>query len=125
LSHPVLDVVVDDEVEFLPRGVEEERDNRILADVLGDIVLRVLRPHLFLVNVLFEDVTEDVGVDLVVPLEGALVEAPVVGVEEREELLERLMGNLDRCAVKLFDLVGHEDAAVEVGHFAEKLAGLL
>ena len=99
-----------------PRCIKEERDDGVLADVLGDILLRIIRPHLFLIDVLFENVTEDVRDDFVVPLKGAFVEMPTVGIEEREESLECPVGDGDRRAVKLFDLVGHEDAAVEIGH---------
>ena len=65
-----------------------------LADVLGDVFLGVVGPHLLLVDVLLEDVAEHVGVDLVVGAQGALVEVPVVRVEEVEELLEGLVGDV-------------------------------
>src|SRR5450756_2947390 len=32
-------------------GVEQKRDDGVLADVFGDVLLRVIRPHLFLVDV--------------------------------------------------------------------------
>ena len=52
----------------LGRGVKQEGDDRVLGDVLGDVLLGVVGPHLLLVDVLLEDVAEDVGVDLVVGL---------------------------------------------------------
>ena len=76
-----------------------------LADVLGDVLLGVVGPHLLLVDVLLEDVAQHVGVDLVVGPQRALVEVPVVAVEELEELLEGGVGDVDVLAVEFFDLV--------------------
>ena len=73
-------------------GVEQERDHRVLADVLGDVLLRVVGPHLLLVDVLLEDVAEHIGVDLVVGAQRALVEMPLVLVEEVEDALEGSSG---------------------------------
>ena len=87
--------VLEGDLAFGAGGIEEERDHRVLADVLGDVLLRVVGPHLLLVDVLLEDVAEDVGVDLVVGAQRALVEVPLVVVEEVEDALERLVGNLD------------------------------
>ena len=101
-------------------GVEQERDDRVLADVLGDVFLGVVRPHLLLVDVLLEDVADHIGVDLVVGAQRPLVQVPAVLVEEVEELLEGLVGDVD-VGVALFELVDFEEAAVEVGHLAEEL----
>ena len=67
------------------RGVEQERDDRVLADVLGDVLLGVVGAHLLLVDVLLEDVAEHVGVDLVVGTQRAFVEVPLLLVEVVED----------------------------------------
>ena len=54
------------------------RQDRVLADVFGDVLLGVVRAHLLLVDVLLEDVAEHVGIDLVVGAQRALVEVPLV-----------------------------------------------
>ena len=102
-------------------GVEQERDDRVLADVFGDVFLGVVRPHLLLVDVLLEDVAEHVGVDLVVGAQRALVEVPLVLVEEVEDALEGLVGNLDVWRMRCFELVHLEEAAVEIRDCAEQL----
>ena len=48
------------------RGIEQERQHGVLADVLGDVFLGVVRPHLLLVDVFLEDVSQHVRIDLVV-----------------------------------------------------------
>ena len=78
-------------------ALQQEREDRILADVLGDL-LWVVRPHLLLVDVLLEDVAEDVGVDLVVRAQRALVQVPRCTVEEVEHALEGGVRDLDRRA---------------------------
>lgn len=87
------------------RGIEEEGgDHRILADVLGDILLCIVRAHLFLVDVFLEDVSEDIGIDFIVFLERALVEMPLVGIKEFIELLKRPVGDRDgfcRCSFSI------------------------
>ncbi len=104
-------------------AVEEERQDRVLADVLSDVLLRVVGPHLLLVDVLLEDVAEHIGVDLVVVAQRAVVEMPVVVVEEVEDALEGLVGDVD-VAVAALESVDLEEAAVEVGHIAEQRASL-
>ena len=80
---------------FLACGVEEEGDDGVAGDVAGDVLLGVVGAHLLLVDVLFEDVAEDVGVDLVVLPVGPLVEVPAVAVEEVEDALEGGVGDGD------------------------------
>jgi hypothetical protein len=77
---------------------------------------------LFLVDVLLEDVTEDIGIDLVVGAERAFVQMPLVSVEIIEDALEGLVGNLDVLAVALglFEFVHVEQAAVEIRDVAEQ-----
>ena len=71
----------------------------VLADVLGDVLLRVVRPHLLLVDVLLEDVAQHIGVDLVVGAQRALVQMPLVLVEVVKDALESLIWDLDGLAV--------------------------
>jgi hypothetical protein len=103
--------------------VEEEGYDGVFADVIGDVLFGVVRPHLFLVDVFLEDVTEDIGVDFVVGAVGAVVEMPAVSVEEGKQPVERGVGDVE-VGVLLFNLVREEDAAVEVGDFAEQLVGV-
>ena len=49
-----------------PGGVEQERKNCVSADVAGDVLPRVVRTHLFLVDVLLENVAQYIGVDFVI-----------------------------------------------------------
>ena len=100
-------------------AVEEEGDDGIAADVAGDVLLGVVGPHLLLVDVFFEDVAEHVGVDLIVVAEGAVVEMPLVGVEEGEDLLECFVGDVDLRVIAL-QVMHVKKAAVEVGDAAEQ-----
>lgn len=55
------------------RRIKQERNNRILADVFGDIFFGVVRPHLFLVDVLLKDVAQHIRVNFVLVAERAIV----------------------------------------------------
>ena len=104
-------------------AIKEEGDDGVAADVAGDVLLGVVGAHLLLVDVFFENVAEHVGVDLVVLAQGAVVEVPLVGVEEVEDLLESVVGDVDAGIVAL-QLVHVEETAVEVGDFAEQYSQL-
>ena len=96
--------------------MEQERENAVTTDVLGDVLLRVVRAHLStIVDVLLEDIAEDVWVDVPSRSGQPVVEMPMPLVEEREELLEDLVGNVD-VAIAGFDLVFGEHAAVQIGN---------
>ena len=99
-------------------GVEQERDDRVLADVLGNVFLGVVGPHLLLIDVLFEDVADDVGVDLVVCSQGAFVQVPGKLVEESEQLFKGLVGDVD-LGVAFFELVDLEESAIQIGDLGE------
>ena len=101
------------------RSVEQKWDDGVAADVAGDVFLRIVRPHLFLVDVLLENVAEHVRVDLVVVAERAVVEMPVVRVEKRENLFKRLVGNVN-LRVVLLQIMHLEQTAVEIRDFAEQ-----
>ena len=105
--------------QLLLRLVEEEGDDCVAADVAGDVLLGVVGAHLLLVDVLFEDVAEHVGVDLVVVAQGPVVEVPLVGVEEVEDLLEGVVRDVD-VRVAALQFVDVEEAAVEVGDLTDQ-----
>ena len=91
---------------LLPGGVEQKGDDGVAGDVAGDVLLGVVGPHLFLVDVLLEDVAEHVRVDLVVLPVGSLVQMPAVAVKELKDSLEGLVGDADvRVATLQFVLV--------------------
>jgi len=136
MDHPMTDSGVDVAVGVIaqqpPKGavnvecyralllgsVKDEWDDGILADVLGDVFLGVVRPHLLLVDVFLKDVAHHIWVDLVVGPQGALVKMPGVLVEEVEELLERLVRDID-LRVTLFKVVDFKETAVKEGDLPE------
>src|SRR5690242_1554796 len=61
--------------------IEKRRNDGALADVTGDVLFGVVRTHLFLVDVLLEDVAEDVRVNFIPFPRGPVVKGPVVSVE--------------------------------------------
>ncbi len=110
-------------------GVEHELVDSLLAEVLGDLRPRVVSAEFLLVDVLFEDVAEDVGVDLLVVSAGRVVERPRVALEEAEEIFEGGIRNADllvRSAEErgaldsLLDPVGQEESAIEIRDIAER-----
>src|SRR5262245_42096688 len=70
------------------RRVEQEREDRVLGDVLSDVFFGVVRPHLLLIDVLLEDVADHIWVDLVVGPKRSVIQMPRVAVKEIEEPLE-------------------------------------
>ena len=104
---------------LLRRLVEEPRHERIAGDVFGDVFLGVVGAHLrAVVDVLLEDVAEHVRVD--VPARGGYgsVEVPAPLVEEREEVFEHAVGDVDVGVLHL-QLVHLEHAAVQIGDAPE------
>ena len=61
------------DLALFARSFKQEGNNRVLADVLGNVFLRVVRAHLLLVDVLFEDVAEHIRIDLVVTPQRMLI----------------------------------------------------
>lgn len=47
-------------------SVEKKRDDRVLADIVGNVLLGIVRAHLLLVDVFFKDEAKNTGVDFVV-----------------------------------------------------------
>ena len=86
-------------------GIEQERQDGVLADVFGDVLLRVIRPHLLLVDVFLEDVAEDVGIDFVVGAKRAFIEMPLILVEVIEDAARRLCRESGSICRAFFDLV--------------------
>ena len=92
-------------------NVKQEWNYCVSSDIAGDVLFCVVGAHLFLVDVLLEDVPQDVWVDFVVLHVGSFVEMPLVVGEEIEYLLERLVRNLNIRVVTL-NAVDVEYAAV-------------
>ena len=46
-------------------SIEEKREDGIFANIFSNIFLRIIRPHLFLIDVFFENISKDVGIDFV------------------------------------------------------------
>ncbi len=97
--------------ELVARGVEQEGDDAVLGDVIGDVLLRVVGAHLLLVRVFFEHVTENLGVDLIAAGDRPVVEMPVEAVEETEDAIEGFVGDVEVGMLAL-DAVFLEDAAI-------------
>ena len=107
------------DLALLLGGIEEERKDSVFADVLGDVLFGIVGPHLLLVDILLEDVAEHIGVDLAVAAQRAIIQVPVELIEEREELLKRLVGDGD-LRVRALQHMHIEQAAVEIGHVAQQ-----
>ena len=110
-------------------GVKERRNYCVFADILRDVLFGVVRAHLFLVDVFFKDVAEDIGVNLGVVSQGLLIKVPLVRFKEVEKLLKCSVSNLNRTplppltggdSVELFNLMPLKDATVQVRHFSEQ-----
>ena len=108
-------------VAHLAQLVEQERQDRVAADVAGDVLLGVVRAHLLLVDVLLEDVAQHVRVDLVVGAQGALVQVPGVLVEEGEDALEDGVGDRDGLPVFPLQVMGQKQPAIEIGDAPQQL----
>ena len=80
---------------FLFDYINEERDDGGCYDILGDVPLCVISSHLFLVDVLFEGIAKNIGIDLVVVARWMIIQFPTVGIEEGENALKSLIGNFD------------------------------
>src|SRR5581483_10700826 len=74
---------------------EQEWDNRVARDVTGDVLLGLIRAHLFLIYLLLENVAEHVGIDFVVGAEWALVKMPLIGIKEVEQPFKSIVGDSD------------------------------
>ena len=70
-------------------------NDRVAGYVAGDVLPSVVGPHLLLVDVLLEDISEHVWVDLIVLTVGPLVKVPAIFVEEVEDSLERFVWDGD------------------------------
>ena len=103
----------------LQRRIEQVGNDRVLADVVGDVLLGVVGPHLLLVDVLLENVAQHVGVDLVPGSERSRIEMPVVLIEERKEPLEGFVGDVDVGMLAL-QFMHVEQAAVEIRHLTQQ-----
>ena len=109
-------------LHFARRPVEEKRENRVLTDVVGDILLGVVGAHLLLVNVFLEDKAKDSRIDFFVRAQRALIEVPLPIVKVIEDRLKGFIRNLDGLAVAFgfFQFVYVKQAAVKIRNTAEQ-----
>src|ERR1043166_145913 len=98
-------VAFEGDLTFLARSFKQERDNRVLADVLGDVLLRVVRAHLLLIDVLLEDIAEHIGIDLVITTKRAFIKMPLICIEELKHFFKSHIANFNRFAVLFFNLM--------------------
>ena len=103
--------------------VQDELVDGLLAEVAGDLRAGVVGAEFLLVDVFFEDVAEDVGVDFVVVAAGRVVEVPGVALEKGEEVFEGYVRDAD-VRVGSLDAVRQKEAAVEEFDLAEKARDL-
>ena len=73
----------------------DELEDGALAEVTGHLRTGVVSAEFLLVDVFLEDVAEHVGIDFLVVAAGRVVEIPRVAAEQRENVLERDVGNED------------------------------
>ena len=80
---PDVDIAFKSDVARRARRVKQERENRALTDIFGDVLLRVVGTHLLLVDVFLEDIAEDIGVDFVIIAQRTFVKVPLILFKER------------------------------------------
>ena len=100
--------------------VEDKRNDSRFCDVLCYIYLRVVSTHLFLVDVLLEDVTKYARSKLIVLTWKAIIQLPGAGVEECEDALKSLVGYADGGEVVALYLMFLEEINIEERYVAEK-----
>ena len=101
-------------------GIEQEGDDRVLADVVGDVLLGVVGPHLLLVDVFLEDVAEHVRVDLVVVAAAGGRRGATGTASKKAKICSKASSGISMSRLSRFELMHVEEAAVEVGHVAEQ-----
>src|SRR4051812_38112026 len=79
--------------EFL-RAVEEERDNCVLGNVLCYVLFGIVRPQLFLVDVLFKNISKYIRVNLALITQRTIIQPPIPRIEEGKHALKGSVGNL-------------------------------
>ena len=88
----------------------------IAAYVFGDVLLGVVGTHLgTIVDILLEDITQHVGVDIFSCCCDAVVEVPVPLVEESKKTFEGFVSNIE-IGIVVLNLVLVEHTTVEVGN---------
>ena len=96
----------------LPGLFQQIRDDCVLANVLCDIFLGVVRAHLTLVDVLLKDITENIRIDLVAGCKRAVIKVPIVAIKERKETDESFVGYFNFLAMLVFNFMLIEEAAI-------------
>ena len=87
------------------RHVKQCRNDGIFADVFGNVLFGVIRSHFLLVDVLLKNITKNIRIDFIAFLGRAVVQVPLVLLEEIEDALESFIGDLDVLSVFLLNLV--------------------
>ncbi len=95
----------------------------LLAQVFGNFGPGVVGPKLLLVDVLFKDVAQHIGVNFVIAPARCVIQAPGVAVKQAVQLLKGHIGDGNVCAVLRLDGVGQKQPAVQVFHLAQQLLG--
>src|SRR5262249_28943887 len=103
------------------RAIEDEGDEGVAGEVVGDVVAGVIGSRLFLVDKRLEDAAEHAGGDRVGGAVWGVVELPSEVVEEAEQPGEGLVRNVEIRVVALQRVRG-EEAAYERGDLPEELA---
>ena len=94
--------------------IHKERYDTVLTDVFSDVFLGIVCTHgSTVIDVLLEDVTQHVWVDVLAAGGETGVEVPVPLIEEVEEIDKRLIGNINACMFTL-QLVVIEHATVQI-----------
>lgn len=77
----------------LPNLVEYDLVNRAFTEVFSDFGRCVVGAEGFLVDILLEDVSENVGIDLVVVLTWYVIQVPRIAAEEGKDILKSFVRN--------------------------------
>ena len=105
--------------------LEKPRNDGVFGDVIGDVFLGVISPHLLLVDIFLEDMAENVGIDFapVSTFDGAGIERPFVLIKKTEDALKRGICDCDSVAI-CFERMRLKQAAIKIGNVAEQFGRL-
>ncbi len=88
-------------------GIQHEPMDSSLAQILRNLRPGVVCAECLLVDVLFKDVSENVGIDLVVCFAGGIIQIPGVPPKESEQVFKCLVGHIE-LGIVFFDLMRQE-----------------
>ena len=81
--------------------IEEKRDDGAFCNLLANVSLCIKGSHLFLIDMLFEDVDKYIRSDNVLAGLCLIIQLPVVSIEEGEYALKCFVSYLDGSVVAL------------------------